>query len=1098
MPKRIFAYFVRFVAVSLVLVGGFFYTQGIQVVEAQTQASDLALDSVSLLGDIAVIYRNDGAPISSQSYAVSFQWVDAAGTGLSPKQTLKRNALVAQGRDILPWNTTIVEGTVMAREQRCYTTGSFLRRRTKCDYIQVPRTITQPLAAYRAARPRSDALLAVVLDDGNRIAEIDEGNNSARVGDTPFRGASPVLPAELVVTRATFDGVFLFVVFQNQSSVSIVNRPFDVGLQWLDKAGSPLGDRRFLRYKNLASGKVEVIDSKIPLFTLAQTGSGLDDTKTAEPLPMYLIRRPVNAAKLRVTVDDRNQISEVNKTNNVVIIELPTPDLLILDQKLTAQGLSFKYVNGGAAPLIGSSPLSFWFEWVDAKGTRVSDQLYWFNRDAGSLRQNVPVAFTSNGIAVYSSRGMFMLNQILQNPPAEAAALKVTIDGPNVFTELTEINNSVVLQKPVVPLPDLTITKQVQILNPQRLAFSYINASKVPLTQSPSFSFWFEWVDEKGARIGDNLYWQDRGASLALPGVTNIFNSAGVYVYAYRGAFASLDSLLRNPPEKATHLKVTIDGTNKIRETDENNNSALFPLAKPEASKLPDLGLTAVTRAGGVVRVTIANGTPDMLRAPLLQFKWLDAKDVSLGTSPVSYWTGANIASGKTGEFAIEYEKWREDGVTYFLKHPPAGTVALLTTIDPENKLKESNEDNNSFRLAISGQPDLAYGTPVVRSGALIIPVTNQGGLASAATDIWLQWYGGGKWLPSTGAVDVPAIAPGAITEISVPLDRSFGADGKILADIPSAAERLRLFLDGSRKVDELNEQNNTIMLERAVFPKIIEATTLPDLAFNAIHMAGNKFFVVSMKNVGTAPVSEFVWQMRWLDRAGKIVGETYQNIHAGLKPNWNIGVTSDAQDKTGKPMTMGEFVSLPPEGAVLLEALLDPDNRIAELNEQNNRAIIAALALEPLKKELPKLKPEVIQEKPDLTVDGAGFLPLVDIIEKDRAPFEAVFSAIVSNKGKQESGAFRARVRVDNGGNGTWEAVSPSLVSVPTLAVGAQTLIKLPLEWKAAVGTYTFEICVDPGNNVAELDEKNNCATDRFTLAVGEEPAQEEEGIEE
>ena len=74
----------------------------------------------------------------------------------------------------------------------------------------------------------------------------------------------------------------------------------------------------------------------------------------------------------------------------------------------------------------------------------------------------------------------------------------------------------------------------------------------------------------------------------------------------------------------------------------------------------------------------------------------------------------------------------------------------------------------------------------------------------------------------------------------------------------------------------------------------------------------------------------------------------------------------------------------------------------------------------------------------------------------------------------------------------------APAGLAAAALAAGAQTLIKLPLEWNAAVGTYTFEICVDQGKNIDESDETNNCATERFTLNVGEEPYQEEEVIEE
>jgi len=599
-----------------------------------------------------------------------------------------------------------------------------------------------------------------------------------------------------------------------------------------------------------------------------------------------------------------------------------------------------------------------------------------------------------------------------------------------------------------------------------------------------------------------------------------------------------------------------------------------------------------------------------------------------------------------------------------------------------------------------------------------------------------------------SAAVSLPDIPSLSTVVVSVSLDTQIEQTeaARILQDPPKDGTRLRIYLDGSRRVTEDNEDNNEAFFDRAALPKLAGTVALPDIAFTMVFVPpGSDRLVIGFANEGKAEAPIWEWQVRWLDAKDQPVGETYRGMHPGLKPTWRYGVGSDSQDLTGKPRSLPEFLKQIPNGATRIEITIDPENKIAESDEQKNvqhfeianfpsslraqksapelavtlsvkvlpsptasaasssanaglllafvallsggylihghtgmrksasgffavfpmlfasadssymflrkcgpedcagshfarhiglkrlarasavatafagavKAVLVvglvligpsavdvaagevvvypgdrledtmtvkntgkiraqeivfslgcpsgsaqeAATLQSGKKvstdpakgvsvpdldpqginrltltcavqseatqfgalefigsarasgtsavfksnavRLPvaarlKPKPEAIQEKSDLIVEGVGFLPLVDIIEKDRAPFEAMFTAIVSNQGKKDSGSLRARVRVDNGGNGTWEAVSPSLVSVPSLAAGGQTLIKLPLQWVAAVGTYTFEICADPGKNIDESDETNNCATDRFTLKVGEEPYQEEEIIQE
>lgn len=1303
-------------------VGGFFYAQ------AQTPPSDLALEYVSLSGNTAVVYRNDGTAINNQAYVISFQWVDASGAALSPKQTLTRSSIASRGREILTWEDTAVEGTVIQYEQRCYKTGSIFRRRTRCDSIQVPRIVKQTLASYRMARPRPDAILAVTLDDENKITESNEGNNSAKVGNQPYRGAPPAPLAELVITRSTFDGTNLFVVIQNQSAANISNQPFDVGLQWLDQNGAAVGDKRFMRYKNLASGRVEVIDSRANLTVLQQTGTGLNDVEVAGLLSAYLAGRPTSAQKLQITVDERNQILENNEANNVATIVLPPlrlPDLAFASIGMQGSVLRIDVQNRGITFAPASELILQWLGPEGSIGEKVST-IY-------PIRPLIPGGSYPVTLAF---NGQTPAERLLANPPPGALRLQFTIDAASKIKELSEDNNVSAIDAVALipPLPDLAITKHVQTLTRERLMFSFINASKVPLTQFPGLSFWFEWVNEKGERIDKHLYWHDRSAaSVPTGGAVSIFNSRGIYVGSAAGDFASLDSVLKNPPVNAAHLKITIDGPNRFRETDEANNTVL--LSKPAAPATPPdftvkeakftaeeltftynntggaheqqlsiwfhfadsrgvqasplywldveplsaggerkfssqnavfysqtgksslVDLLKVAPAGikyfkitvdGPARIVesnelnntalverpIAPGQPDLVlekaevreeilyitvrnvgtqEAPLtnLALHWTAEEGKSLEQrADVEYWTTDPLATGAQTTIKIEINGL--GNASRFLREPQKGAARLRIAVDGDQRLVESNEKNNETYLDRAQipepkpqPPDLMIGTAEVKDGSLNIAARNVGDEATIPTDIWLMWFAGSKALFSSAAVDLPGIVGRAETVVAVPLDGKTEAS-QILSDPPKDATRLRIYLDGSRKVKEANEDNNDILFDRTKLPVAAQKPELTlSLAIDIIPKA--------QAAASTSATAGFILAFAALLTGGFLIHahhgtpggargllsvfpllltssrSSYMRLHkcgaqgcsgpnftrhAALKkmtraslgvalatgvvkigimfalsgtvgptelvsaamPEVSYGdgvrVTMVAKN-TGKVPITGMMLRLPcPSGTSWTNTRLDERDLGVRKADQgfeahdlnpgasHRLAVICKIEESVLKsirfvgdaqyKETGdrrwysnvievavSKRTEVPVEKPDLTVEGLGFLPLLDVVEADQEPLPAMFSAVVKNNGKREAGRFLSRVRLDAGSDGSWDFVSPSGGQVLSLAPGADTFVQIPYEWRAPVGGYTFEVCVDPGNSVDEASEGNNCAKDRFTVKIGEEPAQEEEIVE-
>ncbi len=1071
---------VRFLAI-LVLFSGF-----AAAVHAQALPPDLALEYVSLSGDTAVLYRNDGAAISGKNYSITFQWVDASGTALAPLQTLSRIAIVSRGRELLTWNNTTVENTIISYEQRCYQTGGWFRRRTVCDTIQVPRTVTQTLAQYRAARPRPDALLAVVLDNGNRIAESNEGNNAARVGDTPFQGPPPAPVAELVITQANFDGQNLFMAFQNQSAVTIANQPFYVGLQWQDQTGQAVGDKRFIGFKNMPSGKVEVIDPRRGIVTLAQTGPGPNEVTVAEPLTAYLASRPLSAMRLQIIVDARDQILENTKTNNVATLVLPPlqlPDLAITRQVqiFNPQRLAFSYANLGRTPLSQATALSFWFEWVDAKGARVGNHLYWHDRDARSLPPGASAVFVSNGVQVASSFGPSPLDKVLQSPPPEAVSLKITIDGSNVFREADETNNVLVLPKPVRQLPDLVFGQIAPVENTLRVEVQ--NKGNIPAGPTDGM---LVWLSSTGATI----------ASGVMPSATRPIapNASETVVLSLSGQ-RPIERMLANPPTNATRFQLVIDSTRHVAELNEDNNTAAMERSVLPVA-LPDLAITKQVQTLNPQQLMFsfmnASRTPLAPSVPLsFWFEWVDSGGARVSTvywhdrssysiplnTPIIFNSAGMYVNSSSGRVLLNS----------LLQNPPPLATQLKITIDGPNRFRETDESNNVALLPKPVVPlaDLTFGAITGDAGVLKIEVKNQGVVPSAPTDVWLQWWSAAEPMGGNVAVQIPApIAPKAVYLLSSVVGGKT-PDGWLLSHAPQGATQLRLTVDGSGRIAESNEGNNSTTVDRATIPAVLPELTLT-LATQVLRAKTDATVVgdqvranLVAKNTGTVPASEITLFMPCPE------GTTWVSTTAnGASQNRNAGSGIAMPDlAVGKAHGLSVLCTIEAAAATKGSVRFTGSAQIKEVARAFNSNSV----------DITVKKREVLP-KPDLEVDGTELLPTEDVVSGANRPFEAEFTAIVQNNSEVSAPASRARLRIDTGADGSWDTIPPAFENVDALDPDDTALVSWTVGWIAPLGRYAFEICVDTKNPEDELNKANNCTISHFTLEAGEEPIFDED----
>jgi len=145
-------------------------------------------------------------------------------------------------------------------------------------------------------------------------------------------------------------------------------------------------------------------------------------------------------------------------------------------------------------------------------------------------------------------------------------------------------------------------------------------------------------------------------------------------------------------------------------------------------------------------------------------------------------------------------------------------------------------------------------------------------------------------------------------------------------------------------------------------------------------------------------------------------------------------------------------------EGTFLITVKVDPDNNITELDEENNQAATQIT-----------VKPAGYY-RPDLQITLAD----IHISPPDPAEDDVVEIAIeIWNAGRSDAFGVNVRLVIDGG-----------IVKEDTLEkVTEQGSVLVNFNWTAIPGEHTFEIALDPGNTVEELNETNNNLT--FSLDV-------------
>lgn len=113
----------------------------------------------------------------------------------------------------------------------------------------------------------------------------------------------------------------------------------------------------------------------------------------------------------------------------------------------------------------------------------------------------------------------------------------------------------------------------------------------------------------------------------------------------------------------------------------------------------------------------------------------------------------------------------------------------------------------------------------------------------------------------------------------------------------------------------------------------------------------------------------------------------------------------------------------------------------------------------------------------PDLVVPSFRLTPL-----SPQGGASLDVSTTVMNRGNAGTDPSRTRLRIDKNDDGSWDVAAP-LLQTNGLSPSNSTPGIWRAVWLATAGTHRIQICTDNENVNRELDEVNNCLSERFTV---------------
>lgn len=380
--------------------------------------------------------------------------------------------------------------------------------------------VNEDMRTFLRMWPEGTKKMHIVLDGNNLIKETNESNNQITVP----------IGIDLAVTNAGFSssGALSFNVTNAGPAAAPDVR---VTLRWLTASGTEIGTPF-----TVTSTKVLAPASGIASSQIDQLGKIAEFLKAWDPA----------ARKVKVQVATVKNAQESNTGNNETIVTLPKPNLSMgLSSYAPGSPLKFTITNtnvwGAARPTIK-------LEWRDERGVSFQTCAAPFQCPAFAPGATLPVGG-------HQDFQMSAAAPFLAQRPSKAARLDISVLPDATQGDSNMVNNANVLGW---PLADFQLVSASFDAN-KNFLFTVKNAGQVP---TGPMTVKLEWIGTSGNALDNGASFSFSqpiavGASLQNPGML-----ASSVIY-YVG----------NRPANATKLRVTIDPTDQVAESNPNNNT---------------------------------------------------------------------------------------------------------------------------------------------------------------------------------------------------------------------------------------------------------------------------------------------------------------------------------------------------------------------------------------------------------------------------------------------------------------------------------------------------------------------------------------------
>jgi len=415
-------------------------------------------------------------------------------------------------------------------------------------------------------------------------------------------------------------------------------------------------------------------------------------------------------------------------------------------------------------------------------------------------------------------------------------------------------------------------------------------------------------------------------------------------------------------------------------------------------------------------------------------------------------------------------------------------TYAIAVVVGEPAGMAEEDPENNRITGAISVRPstlELPELVPVQVTFDRDLPlnwdddmdaevvVTNRGGSAIP------KGFDVSFYYRRTGESGWTFLDREAISRLGVEEDSNTDSVRATIDAAPSrlnlepGSYELRVVVDEADVISERNEGNNELIVGFSVKGGEIHPVSL-DLPSAPIHQGDTVSVIALVENTGDLSLHDFT--------VGFYLDDVRFDTFYYRAPGSEDGLEEDDRTRVEGILDTSD---LPPE-EYTLRVVIDPDDRIPELDEGNNTISSSITILPPVERRAELQLTEVDLSPPSPI--GVG-TPLV-------------VSAVVRNAGDIDAGRFRVRFSVlQDRSDGDPLEVTSLVQDVAGLARSASRTVLATFateDWPE--GIYELRIRVDPplsgdtGDNgeVDELDELNNEMDVSFAIGA---PSPEEEG---